>query len=82
MPKIDYGMDRCFCEPEEKSETAAEEEFCYWLAPVLFCSDIGRIDLSTEKLPVRVWCVEDSLVYGNNGRGWFYIDEFGILQDV
>lgn len=96
MPKIDWGMDRCYCAPElsELDEdpsvaldraayiSALLNETRYWLPPILYRSELAAVDLKGALLPISIFCVEGTIVFENDGNGWTYIDEYGIRQDA
>lgn len=96
MPKLQRGLDRCYCEPieittdEEQSEILERELFAkglegpqrHWLAPITDPIELKDLILDPADLPVSVYCIGDSRVYDNTGTGWTYIDDDGFRQDV
>lgn len=96
MPKLERGLDRCYCEPtmdnttEDKAEALARElvaetlagpQRC-WLTPITDPTELKDLVLDPADLPVSVYCIGDSRVYDNTGTGWTYIDDDGFKQDV
>ena len=96
MPKLERGLDRCYCEPtmdnmtEDKAEALIREliaealagpQRC-WLAPITDPTELKNLVVDPADLPVSVYCIGDSRVYDNTGTGWTYIDDDGFKQDV
>lgn len=96
MPKLERGLDRCYCEPtmdnmtEDKAEALIREliaealagpQRC-WLAPITDPTELKNLVVDPANLPVSVYCIGDSRVYDNTGTGWTYIDDDGFKQDV
>lgn len=97
MPKLERGLDRCYCEPviytttEDEDEASARrllaetyatfQQKC-WLAPIQDLAELKNLSIDPASLPVCVYCIETSRVYDNDGRGWTYIDDDGFTQNV
>jgi len=96
MPKLERGLDRCYCEPsidntmEDEIATRTREQlaetigspFRHWLAPISDPSELKNTVIDPTSLPLSVFCTGDSRVYENTGTGWTFIDDDGFRQDL